>query len=301
MHFERITAIICVHILSTIQLDESTPDTAAIPHLVTPPGSNTIDSSRTPPFNATSNTETTSYGNGAADVSNRQMIIGVSISATALVLLCVTITILSLVLIVRVQRRKRVGIETTHRGPQERDDKICRGRDIFSFRNPQYTSAGSAARHILNGRSNGIHKAVLLTESHSANQMDSKEHSYAYINSEVINSGASPKPWHRVSTKPPTLPPARITVGKNPCYSLTSATSTEELDLKLETPTAVAQGDDKRVENVYDLPVFPSQPRQAREYEVPIKTLSAATPAAEVAKPQQLQHIYELTDINEYV
>ena len=240
------------------------------------------------------NTATIAYGGGtAADVSNRQMIIGVSITGTVMVLLCAGITIVSMALIVRAQKRKRVGIETTE-GRREPGSKICPGRDIFSFRGTGQTSSASRS-HILNGRSNGIHKAVLLTESHSANQTD-EEHSYAYINSEVvISTGATPLKPFKVSTKPPTLPPARIAVGKNPCYSLTPATSTEELDLK---EAQMAAGDDKRVENVYDLPVFPCQPRQAREYEVPIKTLpTSSTP--QVAKPQQ--HIYELTDINEYV
>ena len=126
----------------------------------------------------------------------------------------------------------------------------------------------------------------LLTESHSANT--DEEHSYAYINSDIVHP--NPKPFV-CRNKPPSLPPARIAVSENPCYSSTPATSTEDLNLKSEA------GDEKRVENVYDLPVFATRPRQAREYEVPIKSLPKLTP--EVVREKQ--HIYDVTDINEYV
>ena len=231
--------------------------------------------SRTVSFN-----ETTIYQSGSALDSttwtqHKELIIGVTICGVALILFSIGI-IVTIMLYVRASKRKRIaGIETTDGAQTPR-------RSFFPFRK---RPGGSMARDLLNGErgsseARGIHMTVLLTESHSANT--ETDHSYAYINSELISS--NPRPLVR-SSRPPALPPDRISVRQNPCYSSTPAVSTE--DLKAE------EGVSDRIENIYDLPMFFPQSRQACEYEVPIRSPSSKSKTAGKA-----QHIYELTSDN---
>ena len=270
-------------------------NTAAPSHTALLPGrpiDNTMDSSSTEVINATTSfperTLTTLKRDDMTDsVSGwaryKQLIIGVSICGTILMLLCICI-IATVAIFIRARKRKRVGCETTD--GQSSENKICPKLTWFSFRNHQPGSAGDLL-NVGSSATCGIHMTSLLTESLSANT--EQEHSYAYISSDIIHP--NPKPLCR--NRPPTLPPARIAVRHNPCYSSTPATSTEDLDQKSESAVA----DEKRVENVYDLPVFTIRPRQAREYEVPVKSLPKSTPKV----VREKQHIYELTDKNEYV
>ena len=204
---------------------------------------------------------------------HKELIIGVTICGVALILFSSGI-IAVITLYVRASKRKRIaGIEVT-------DGTQTPRRSFFPFRK---RPAGSTARDLLNGgrgssEARGIHMTVLLTESHSANT--ETDHSYAYINSDLISS--NPRPLVR-SSRPPALPPDRISVKQNPCYSATPAASTEDLKSASE----------QRVENIYDLPMFFSQPRQAREYEVPIRSPSSKSKTA-----GKVQHIYELTSDN---
>lgn len=232
------------------------------------------------PFN-----ETTLYRSGSTLDSttwtqHKELIIGVTICGVALILFSIGI-IATITLYIRASKRKRIAsIEAT-------DGTQTPRRSFFPF--PfRKRPAGSLARDLLNGTRGsgdvrGIHRTVLLTQSHSANT--ETDHSYAYINSDLISS--NPRPLMR-SSRPPALPPERISVRQNPCYSATPAASTEDL-----TKSASEQ----RVENVYDLPVFFTQTtRQAREYEVPIRSPSSKSKTAGKA-----QHFYELTSDNNKV
>lgn len=235
----------------------------------------TIVPSRTLSFNETTVYQSGSTLDSTAWTQHKELVIGVTICGVALILFSIGI-ITTIILYVRARKRKRIaGIETT-------DGTQVPGRSFFPFRK---RPAGSIARDLMNGgrgsgETRGIHMTVLLTESHSANT--DTDHSYAYINSELVSS--TPRPLVR-SNRPPALPPDRISVRQNPCYSATPAVSTE--DLKSE------EGVSDRVENIYDLPVFFPKSCQAREYEVPIRSPSSKSKT--IGKPQ---HIYELTSDN---
>ena len=238
----------------------------------------TMGPSRTVPFL----NETTVYHSGSALDStswtqHKELIIGVTICGVALILFSIGI-IATITLYIRASKRKRIaGIEAT-------DGSETPRRSFFPFRK---RLGGSMARDLLNGSTRGsgdergIHMTVLLTESHSANT--ETDHSYAYINSELISS--NPRPLVR-SSRPPALPPDRISVRQNPCYSATPAVSMEDLR---------KSASELRAENIYDLPVFftRQQPRQAREYEVPIRSPSSKSKPAIAGNAQ---HIYELTN-----
>jgi hypothetical protein len=256
--------------------------TPAFPHPETQPETDidvTMAPSRTVPFL----NETTVYPSGSTLDSttwtqHKELIIGVTICGVALILFSIGI-IAIFTLYIRASKRKRIaGIEVT-------DGTQTPRRSFFPFRKRQ---AGSMARDPLNGaRGSGdrdIHMTVLLTDSHSANT--ETDHSYAYINSELI--GSNPRPLVRSSRPPPALPPDRISVRQNPCYSATPAASTEDL--------RKSAGSEQRVENIYDLPMVFTQPRQACEYEVPIRSPSSKSKTAGKA-----QHIYELTSDNNNV
>ena len=286
---------VIVHVsLVTDTTNVRTP-AAAVSHSETQPGRgiiSTMESSRTvPSLNETTNMITTIYHDGgslldSAWTQHKELIIGVTICGVALILLSSGIIVI-VMLYIRARKRKRIGIETTDGdglGDNPNQYRTCPRRSFFPFR--KRPLSGSVARDVLSGRGStdvrGIHMTVLLTESLSANT--ESDHSYAYINSDLISSNR-PKPT-LVRSKPPALPPARIAVRQNPCYSATPAASTE--DLKSEEGV-----NEQRVENVYDLPMCFSQPRQACEYEVPIRSPSS--------KPKTVgkdQHVYELTNNN---
>lgn len=241
----------------------------------------TMAPSRTVPFL----NETTVYHSGPTPLDSttwtqhKELIIGVTICSVALILFSIGI-IATITLYIRASRRKRIaGIEAT-------DGTQTPRRSFFPFR--KRPPSGSMSRDLLNGaRSSGdvrgIHMTVLLTEAHSANA--ETDHSYAYINSELISSNPS-RPLVR-NSKPPALPPDRISVRQNPCYSATPAASTEDLR---------KSASEQRVENIYDLPMVFTQPRQAREYEVPIRSPSSKSKT--IGKPQ---HIYEVASDNNNV
>ena len=257
------------------------------------PIESTMDSLRTVPFNTSTtlsmNTLTTSYHGGTSSwIQHKETIIGVSICGVVLVSLCLGI-IVTVILFIRAQRRKRIGSVTSD-GLNE-VGRVCPRVSMLTFRN------GGEARQtrdlLSEAGTNGVcrnHKAVLLTDDSAHFVNTDQDHSYAYINSDLVNPSADIDSKPIVRSRPPTLPPARIAVRQNPCYSSTPASSTEDLAVKLEAV------DGPRVENVYDLPVFATRPRQAREYEVPIKSLPNSKSQVDKAK----QHIYELTD-NQYV
>ena len=267
--------------------------TAPVPQNMSLPGipiDSTKESSKTLPLNTTTtlpmNRLTTSHHGGtSAWIQHKEVIIGVTICGVVMISLCFGIIVVTVMLFIRAQKRKRVG-SVSAGGMEDSDGKIC---PRFTFKGCQ---AGPTRKNGVTNGVHGIHMTVLLTDSNSANT--SEDHSYAYINSDRVNlsdNTVKSKPRPIVRSRPPTLPPARIAVRQNPCYSTTPATSTEDLDIKSEAA-------DGRVENIYDLPVFVPQPRQAREYEVPIKSPQKSTPQP-VVKEQP--HVYELTDNNQYV
>ena len=242
-------------------------------------------------FNATTsssqNTPTTTYHGGTINESawnqHRELILGVAICGTVLIFSCIGLVVM-VVLYIRARKRERIGSERTD-GSEEANNcstnfKIIPRRRIF-----RKSQAGSASDLLSGGSSgvHGIHMAVVQTGTYSASL--EKEHSYAYISSDLIN----PDPRPPVKCKPPTLPPDRITVRQNPCYSVTPAASTEDL-----TSETVNQ---QRTENVYDLPVLVPLPRQVCEYEVPVASSPTSTPGQVRAK----ERVNELTGNNEYV